>query len=152
LPFSSTARYNPAANPQHKERDMKLVRAVVVALSIVSLSTASFAGDLQQSIAKAAQQQTQPQQTTIAKGYLLPGAALFVAGMSMVVYGFLHTSGGEFVSGQVSKESKTELGAAGLAVAGAGGAILYLGWHRGKSAPSVTVGRGRVGVTKKITW
>jgi hypothetical protein len=72
--------------------------------------------------------------------------------MSMAVYGFLHTSGGEFVSGQVSTESKTALGGAGLAVAGAGGAVLFLGAHRAKKAPSLTFGPKTFKISKQLTW
>jgi hypothetical protein len=134
---------------------MKLARPLIVSLVILGLSTASFAGDLQDSIAKAVQQQQQQERTPSPKiptPYLVSGAALFVAGMSMTVYGFLHTSGGEFVSGAVSKESKTGLGAAGLAVAGVGGAILYMGAHNAKKAPSIAVGPNQVRVTKRFTW
>jgi hypothetical protein len=86
------------------------------------------------------------------KAYLVTGASLFVVGMSMAIYGFLHTSGGEFVSGQVSTESKTALGGAGLAVAGAGGAILYWGAHKAKRAPSLTFGPKTFKVSKQLTW
>jgi len=135
---------------------MRLARPLIASLIIVGLSTASFAGDLRDSIAKAAaeQQQQQPSASApqIDRAYLIPGAALFVAGMSMAVYGFLHTSGGDFVSGQVSKESRTGLGGAGLAVAGAGGAILFFGSQRAKNAPSVAFGRSRITVSKRIAW
>lgn len=131
---------------------MRLARLVIVLLTILGLSTASFAGDLQESIAKAAQQQAQAPPPKIDKAYLWPGAALFVAGMSMTVYGFLRTSGGEFVSGSVSQESKTELGGAGLAVAGLGGAILFVGSQHAKHAPSVSFGPNRVAISKRVTW
>ena len=131
---------------------MGLARALIITLAILGLSTASFAGDLQESIAKAAQQQEQASSRGIDKAYLVPGAALFIAGMSMTLYGWLHTSGGDFVSGQVSKESKTELGAAGLGVAALGGAILYAGSQRAKHAPSVTVGPRRLTVAKRVSW
>jgi len=135
---------------------MKLLRPTLVSLVIVGLSTPSFAGDLQNSIAKAAQTQPRQQEerppVKIDKAYLVSGAGLFVVGMSMAVYGFLHTSGGEFVSGAVSKESKTALGGAGLAVASAGGAILYWGAHKAKSAPSVTFGPKTFKVSKQLTW
>jgi len=133
---------------------MTLARPLIVSMVILGFSTASFAGDLHDSIARAAQQQPEERSgaAKIPTPYLVSGAALFVAGMSMAVYGFLHTSGGEFVSGSVSKESKTGLGAAGLAVAGAGGAILYLGSHHAKHAPSVALGPGQVTVSKRITW
>ena len=133
---------------------MKLVRVFVASLAIVGIASSGFAGDLQQSIAKAVNEQEQVKTgpVHIDKPYLIAGGALFVAGLSMAVYGFLHTSGAEFVSGQVSKESNTQLGAAGLAVAGAGGAILFLGAHRSKTAPSVSVGRRGVTVAKRLTW
>jgi hypothetical protein len=131
---------------------MKLVRAIAAILAILALSTSSFAGDLLESAAKAAQEQAQAQPLKIDKAYLWSGAALFVTGMSMVVYGFMHTSGGEFVSGQVSTESKTAVGAAGLGVAGLGGAILYLGVQRSKRAPSITIGPGRITLAKRVSW
>lgn len=131
---------------------MRLVRPLIASAIILSFSTASFAGDLRQSIARAAQEQEQAPPAKIDKAYLVPGATLFVVGMSVAVYGFLHTSGGEFVSGQVSKESKTELGGAGLAIAGLGGAVLFIGSQHAKHAPSVTVTPGRLAVGKRITW
>jgi hypothetical protein len=130
---------------------MKLARPLIASLVILGLSTASFAGDLHESIANAAQQQATPP-TKIDKSYLVPGAAVFVVGMSMAVYGFLHTNGGDFVSGEVSKESKTGLGAAGLGIAAAGGAILFLGAQRAKRAPSVTIGPNRFAIAKRVDW
>ena len=131
---------------------MNLARTLLATMVILGLSTASFAGDLQDSIARAAQQQAKVPSPTIDKSYMIPGTALFVAGMSMAVYGFLHTSGGEFVSGEVSKESKTGLGGAGLAIAGAGGAILFLGAHHAKGAPSVKFGPKALTVSKRVAW
>jgi hypothetical protein len=131
---------------------MKLVRVLATSLAILGLSTASFAGDLLESAAKAAQQEAQAQPAKIDKAYLVPGAALFVTGMAVVVYGFLHTSGGDFVSGEVSKESKTTLGGVGLGIAGLGGAILYLGAQHSKRAPSITVGPGRIALAKRVSW
>src|SRR5436309_15306554 len=108
---------------------MRLARPLIASLMILGMSTAAFAGDLRESIANAAQQ-TAPEQappSKIPKAYVVSGGTLFVVGMSMAVYGFLHTSGGEFVSGAVSKESKTGLGGSGMAVVGVGGAILFMG-------------------------
>ena len=131
------------------------MRVLVATLAILAISTSSFAGDFQESVAKAARdaagQQTE-QRSGNSNPYLWPGAALFVAGMSMAVYGFLHTNGGQFVSGEVSKESKTGLGGAGLAVAAAGGALLYFGSQHARNAPSITVGRGRLAVAKQVSW
>ncbi|MBI3491330.1 MAG: hypothetical protein HY047_06055 [Acidobacteria bacterium] len=131
---------------------MKLFRISVAWLLVLGLSTTAFAGDLLESIARATQQQAQTQPQKIDKAYLWPGAALFVAGMSMAVYGFLHTSGGDFVSGEVSKESMTGLGGAGLGIAGLGGAILYLGSQHARTAPAITIRPGRATLTKQIVW
>jgi hypothetical protein len=132
---------------------MQVLR-VLVAWSLISgLSTsAALAGDLGTSIAKAAEQQAQARPSKIDNKYLWPGSALFVGGMALAVYGFLHTKGGDFVAGEVSKESKTEIGGAGLALAGLGGAVLYLGSQHAKRAPSITLGAGRLAVSKHVSW
>ena len=132
---------------------MKLWRAFIATVAILGVSTLTFAGDLQQSGDKAAQEEARAKPTGhMARTYLVSGVGLFAAGMSMAVYGFLHTGGGDFVSGQVTKESKTGLGAMGLALASAGGATLYLGSQRARTAASVTVGAGRVTVAKRLSW
>lgn len=133
---------------------MKLARPLIALAMIFSVSTAGFAGDLRESLARAAQQAAQSQEPSpkIDKPYLISGATLFVVGMSMAVYGFLHTSGGDFVSGEVSKEAKTGLGGAGLAVAAAGGAVLYIGAQHAKKAPSLTLAPHRFTISKQVAW
>ena len=134
---------------------MRTLRVLVVWMLMVGVSTSALAGDLQTSVARAARDQAQQQQsdrTTIPKGYLVPGAILFIGGMSMAFYGFLHTKGGDFVSGQVSKESNTHLGGAGLAVAGLGGALLYVGAQRSKTSASIALGPHGVTVSKRVSW
>jgi hypothetical protein len=133
---------------------MTLVRPLIASLMILGLSSAGFAGDLHDSIANAAQPQTEEKAPArkIPKPYVVSGTTLFVVGMSMAVYGFLHTNGGEFVSGEVSKESKTGLGAAGLGLAAAGGAILFMGAKRAQHAPSIAVGPHGVAVHKHVSW
>lgn len=132
---------------------MSAWRAVVVTAVILGMSTAAFAGDLQQSADKAAQEQARAKPKQMDKAFLVPGVTLFAVGMSMALYGFLHTTGGsDFVSGQVTKESNTGLGAAGLAVAAGGGAVLFLGSERARTAASVTVGAGRITVAKRLSW
>ena len=132
---------------------MKLLRIGVAWSLVLGLSTAGFAGDLRESIARAAAQQTeQPPSNRMPASCAWAGGTLFAAGMAMTLYGFLHTSGGEFVSGQVSKESKTTLGGVGLAVAGAGGAILFYGSHHKTASPSIAHGPGRIAVAKQVGW
>lgn len=132
---------------------MTIRRALIATVAILGVSTLTFAGDLQQSGDKAAQEQARAKPAAhMDKAFLVPGVGLFAVGMSMAIYGFMHTGGGDFVSGQVTKESHTGLGAAGLAVAGVGGATLYFGSQRGKTAASITVGAGRVTVAKRLSW
>jgi hypothetical protein len=130
-----------------------LLRIVIAMLVTIALSTSAFAGDLLESAERAAQQQAASQpKKKIDGAYLWPGAGLFAVGMSMVVYGWLHTSGGQFVSGQVSQESHTGLGAAGFAVAGAGGALLFIGSERARKSASISLGPGSVQVAKSVSW
>jgi hypothetical protein len=140
---------------------MRLFRIGIAWLLVLGLSTAGFAGDLRDSVANATfdQAATQSQQgVKIPSGYLWSGVALFAGGMAMAMYGFLHTNDGQYVTvpppggGGVSTSSNTALGASGLAVAAGGGALLFIGAKKGKSAPSVTFGRDRVSVTKRVSW
>jgi len=119
---------------------------------VAGLSTSALAGDLHSSIANAVEQQAPAQKPKIDKPYAVLGGAMFAGGMALATYGFLHTKGGEFVSGEVSKESKTQLGGAGLAIAAAGGAVLYLGAQKSKRSASVTVGGGRIALSKRVSW
>ena len=132
---------------------MHVLRVLVVWSLISGLSASSaLGGDLGTSMARAAEQEAQARPSKIDNKYLWPGSALFVGGMALAVYGFLHTKGGDSVSGEVSKESKTEIGGAGLALAGLGGAVLYLGSQHSTRAPSITVGAGRIAVSKHVSW
>jgi hypothetical protein len=130
---------------------MRTLRTAVAWLLVLGLSSSAFAGDLKDSVAKAAEEQAEKAKISIPKPYLWTGSVLVVTGMALTVYGFLHTSGGEFVSGQVSTESKTGVGVAGLAVLGAGGAILFFG-SKASKAPSITMAPGRMTVSKHISW
>jgi len=133
---------------------MRTVRILIALVLVVGLSTPALAGDLLGSIASASDQQSQQraEKPNIEKKYAVLGGSMFAGGMALAVYGFLHTKGGEFVAGEVSKESKTQLGGAGLAIAGAGGAVLYLGSQKSKRSASVTVGNGRIALSKRVSW
>jgi hypothetical protein len=140
---------------------MRLFRIGVAWLLVLGLSTAGFAGDIRDSVANATfdqAPQTQQQGVRIPSGYLWPGIALFAGGMSMALYGFLHTSGGDYVTvpppgeGGISTSSNTALGVSGFAVAAAGGAVLFMGAKKGKSAPSIALGPNRVSIAKRVSW
>ena len=134
---------------------MRLFRIGLTWLLVFGLSTATFAGDLQKSIANATQatQQQSGNPPKIDKAFLWPGAALVVGGMTMALYGFLHTSGGEFVTSGVVDEKNTPLGVSGFVVAGAGAALLFFGSKKAaKNAPAITFASGGVKVVKKVSW
>jgi hypothetical protein len=130
---------------------MKALRVVIVWLVVVSMSAPAFAGGLRESAAKAAEQQAQSQSRRIPKQYLYPGVALFIGGMAVGIYGFLNNSNGSLPEFGEAEATNTNIGAAGLGLAFAGGTILFLGARRG-SSPSVTFGPGRATVSKKVSW
>lgn len=127
---------------------------LIVSMLIVGLSTPAFAGDLQASIAKAAEQQTKPSAGgggSMPKGYLVAGSALFVGGMAVGLFAFLNNRNGSLPDFGEGSATNKPLGAAGLAAAFVGGTILLLG-QRASHSPSVTFGPGGVTVSKKVTW
>jgi hypothetical protein len=87
------------------------------------------------------------------KGLRYGGSALFVAGMATAMYGFIRVGNGEYSTfGEASSRNKP-LGAAGLAAAFGGGAMMFLGTRARRYAPStVAVNREGVSVEKTITW
>jgi hypothetical protein len=131
---------------------MRALRMAVAALLVVGLATSAFAGDLQQSVANAAQQPSPPPRTPSkgpSKALVWTGAALFVGGMTFGLYSFINNGGfSEF--GEANAVNK-KAGAAGLATAFGGGVLMFLGSHRSNS-PSVTIGAGGVKVSKQISW
>jgi len=136
---------------------MRVLRTGVLALLISGLATTAFAGDLQQSIAKAAQTQQPPQQQPRApsksksKALMWTGAALFVGGMAIGLTAFINNENGEFAEFGEANAVNKELGTVGLATAFGGGVLMFLG-SRPSNSPSVTAGVGRVGVSKKVSW
>jgi hypothetical protein len=133
----------------------KLLRTCLVILLVVGLGAPAAAGDLQSSVANAAQQPTQGAEEgrkPIPKAYLWPGAALFVGGLAVAVTGFLNNRNGPFPEFGEATSTNVGMGAAGLAAAFAGGTILFLGSRRASRAPSITFGPGRVTVAKQLSW
>lgn len=140
---------------------MRILRIGTAALVVVSLAVSASAGDLQQSIAKAVQQtRQQEEEKSRPKRYSKPlvwgGTALFVTGMTVGLFAFINNENGDFAEFGEANAVNKPLGAAGLATAFVGGTMMFLGSHRvakaAARAPSVTVGGGRVGVKKHISW
>jgi hypothetical protein len=138
---------------------MKLARLIVVGLCVAGLARPAFAGDLRTSVAKAARDQVQTAQTPAAgvpqnrNLMVWSGGALVGVGLGMTLWGLLHTSDGKYVTPiDVSKTSSPGLVGAGLAVIGGGGALLFVGSHRGRSSAAVSFGPRGVALSKSVSW
>ena len=133
---------------------MRALRMAVAALLVLGLATSAFAGDLQQSVANAAQQPSPPPRTPSkgpSKALVWTGAALFVGGMTFGLYSFINNTNGGFAEFGEANAVNKKAGTAGLATAFGGGVLMFLGSHRSNS-PSVTIGAGGVKVSKQISW
>ena len=131
---------------------MRTIRIALAWLLILAVSTPAFAGDLRDSIAKAADEQTQTaaRRAPMPKPYLWAGSALFVGGMAVGLYGYLNNKNGEFPEFGEATSTNKAMGTAGLVTAFIGGTILFLGERR--ASPSVTFSPGRMSVTKTVKF
>jgi hypothetical protein len=135
---------------------MRALKTAMIALVAFAISTSAFAGDLQDSIAKAAQQQRQEERAPTRganKPLVYTGAALFVGGMAVGLYSFINNQNGTYSEFGEANAVNKPLGAAGLITAFAGGTLMFVGSHRAKTkAPSVTIGAGQLKVLKQLSW
>jgi hypothetical protein len=110
------------------------------------------AGDLAASVAKAAEQQTLAKpRTSAARTPVILGTAMFIGGMATGLYAFINDRNGSYAEFGEATSSNKPLGAAGLGVAFAGGALIFLG-TRAKHAPAIAVAPGTVKVSKQLSW
>lgn len=139
---------------------MRIFRVVIVSSLIAAMSTPARAGDLQAAVANAAAAasrvseatQEQSQNRPIPKGYLYLGTGLFVGGLTAALIGFLNNSNGDFPEFGEATSTNVKLGAAGLATAFAGGAVLFLGKRTANPSTSVNFGSGRLTVSRRLSW
>jgi pilus assembly protein TadC len=131
---------------------MRALRTAVAALLVLGLTASAFAGDLEKSIAKAAQQEETQSEKRGSKALVAAGAALFVGGMAVGLYAFMNNKNGEFAEFGEANAVNKKLGAAGVGAAFAGGLLVFLGRDRARHAPSVSVGPGQVKVSKQLSW
>ena len=132
---------------------MRGLRTAIAALLVLGVATSAVAGDLEKSIAQAAQQEeTRSQKNGASKALVAAGSGLFVGGMAVGLYAFINNKNGKFAEFGEANAVNKKLGAAGLSTAFAGGLLMFLGHDRAKHAPSVTVGAGQVKVSKQISW
>ena len=131
---------------------MRMIRIALAWLLILAVSTPAFADGLRESIAKAADEQTQTaaRRGSMPKPYLWAGTSLFVGGMAVGLYGYLNNKNGEFPEFGEANSTNRTLGTAGLVTAFIGGTLLFLGERRG--SPSVTVSAGRMSVTQTVKF
>jgi hypothetical protein len=137
---------------------MHVIRTGIALLLIANLALPASAQDLRKSVANAVEseaEQPQPVKSPSSKnGVFWAGTAMFVAGMGVGLYGFINDKNGTYAEfGEANSENK-HLGAAGLSVAFAGGALMFLGSRQGhlKAAPSIAVGPHALAVTKRVSW
>jgi hypothetical protein len=132
---------------------MRALRTAFTALLMLALGTSGFAGDLERSVAKAAEQEaSRPPATAGSKAAVWAGTALFVGGMAVGLSSFINNKNGQFSEFGEANAVNKHLGAAGLSAAFAGGVLIFLGSHGLKHSPAVTVGAGQVTVSKQLSW
>jgi hypothetical protein len=130
---------------------MRVLRTALVGLLVIGLaSPAAFAGDLQASIAKAAEQAAAAPGGGGSKAAVWAGSALFVGGMAVGLYAFINDRNGKFSEFGEANSTNKKLGAAALGAAFAGGVLIFMGTHR--PSASVSVGPGRLAVSKQVSW
>jgi hypothetical protein len=140
---------------------MNILKIFIVSTLVVAMSSSAFAGDLHEAIAKAASaaaqtpaQQTPPRSDApMPKGYLWLGSGLFVGGLATAVYGFLNNKNGSFPEFGEATSTNVAMGATGLGIAFAGGALLFLGKKKANgSTTSIGLGPRQLTVSKRLTW
>jgi hypothetical protein len=137
---------------------MRTLRSAVIACVVLGIATPAVAGDLQQSVARAAtaaaqQPEERAPARSVSKPLVYSGAALFVTGMAVGLYAFINNQNGGFAEFGEANAVNKGLGTAGLVTAFAGGTMMFLGSHRGaQRAPSVAIGAGGVSVSKHLSW
>jgi hypothetical protein len=133
-------------------------RVGITLLLAIGLIAPASAQDLRKSAADAVESEAaQPQSLKSPPsktGMFWAGTAMFVAGMGVGLYGFINDKNGKYAEFGEAKSENKHLGAAGLSVAFAGGALMFLGSRQGhlKAAPSIAVGPHAVAVSKQIAW
>jgi hypothetical protein len=143
---------------------MRILNIVIVSSLIGALSTPVWAGDLPTGFAgtptpfsasraaTAQATQEQSQNRHMPKGYLIVGSGLFVGGMTVALLGFLNNRNGSFPEFGEATSTNVTMGAAGLATAFGGGAILFLGTRQANQSTSLNFGPKAVRVSHRLAW
>lgn len=128
---------------------MKPLRIIVATALTLSIATSALAQSPVLPPAAPAAQTPAPRPS---KGLVYTGAAVFAAGMTTALYGFIRVDNGQYSTfGEATSRNK-ELGAAGLVAAFAGGTMMFLGSRASRYTPSVTPRPGGFAVEKAVSW
>lgn len=133
---------------------MRMARLFVAAWLALAAATPAYADGLRAAAEKAAQQAA-PTMTTEPRSNVMKwtGLGLFVGGMSVGLYSFIHNKNGSYSEFGEADAVNKKLGAASLAAAFAGGALLFVGTRKVPVAVAdVKVGPSGVSVTKQLSW
>jgi len=132
---------------------MRSLRTALVSLLVIGVGTPAVAGDLAASVAKAAEQPTLAKpRASASRTPVILGTAMFIGGMATGLYAFINDRNGSYAEFGEATSSNKPLGAAGLGIAFAGGALIFLGTHGAKHAPAIAVAPGTVKVSKQLSW
>jgi hypothetical protein len=77
---------------------------------------------------------------------------MFVGGMAVGLYAFVHDKNGQFPGTDEYYATKRGLGAVGLFTAFGGGAVLFIGKHQANKSTTFRVNPGGVTVSKRVSW
>lgn len=126
---------------------MKVCRTMLASMLALTMAAPVFAQSAAQPLSAPPTQPAKPRRAMV-----YTGAAVFGAGLGTALYGFIRVGNGAHATfGEATARNKP-LGAAGMAAAFGGGALMFLG-TRTKYAPSaVTITRERVSVTRTVSW
>ena len=132
----------------------RMARLLLAAWLALAAAAPAYADGLRAAAEKAAQQAA-PTMTTEPRSNVMKwtGLGLFVGGMSVGLYSFIHNKNGSYSEFGEADAVNKKLGAASLAAAFAGGALLFAGTRKAPAAmPDVKVGPSAVSVTKQLSW
>ena len=135
---------------------MKTITRAIAVLLISALAAPAGAETLRQAADRAARSAaaaSQPSQPSRSTALMWTGTALFVGGMSVGLYSFINNKNGGYAEFGEANAVDKKVGAAGIAAAFAGGTLVFLATRKVRqAAPSITVTKTDVTVSKRIAW
>jgi hypothetical protein len=132
---------------------MKTLRIALVTLLVIGLGAPARADTLREEAAKSAQAAAAMPPAPRSNAIKWAGTALFAGGMTMALYAFINNKNGSFAEFGEANAVNKKLGAASLATAFAGGALIFLGTRRpARVAPAVAITSTDITLTKQISW